>query len=225
MLCHLQHPQVSLKKSPRARSSCSWESLFYFARRFHIEKIRKIPHMTQRNLLLEPFLSQYGEKRGQRHPSWVYPYFFHPQVNLDCCKTHSPCSALAFARTKPDFGAWAAELQDLGQNFMSQAELCEAVCSGKVPFYLCELAAFFSMQGYPLESLLQRNSVQTLMKTVTLPPSPNSPWVYGPEEKCSHPAKQQEENHLPKIKLFSNFFFFFFSHSTSLWVALQARQQ
>lgn len=69
---------------------------------------------------------------------------------------------------------------------------------------------FFSMQGHPLESLLQRNSVQTLMKTVTLPPSPNSPWVYGPEEKCSHPAKQQEENHLPKIKLFSNFFFFFF---------------
>lgn len=129
---------------------------------------------------------------------------------FDCCKTHSPCSALAFARTKPDFGAWAAELQDLGQNFMSQAELCEAVCSGKVPFYLCELAAFFSMQGHPLESLLQRNSVQTLMKTVTLPPSPNSPWVYGPEEKCSHPAKQQEENHLPKIKLFSNFFFFFF---------------
>lgn len=52
-----------------------------------------------------------------------------------------------FARTKPDFGAQAAEGQELGQNFLSQAELCESVCSGKVPFYLCELAAVFFCAG------------------------------------------------------------------------------
>lgn len=45
-----------------------------------------------------------------------------------------------------------------GQNFLSQAELCDSVCSGTLPFYLCELAAVFHCAGpSPRESISEGN--------------------------------------------------------------------
>jgi len=58
----------------------------------------------------------------------------------------------------PDFGFLAGEQQELGQNFLSQAELCSSICSGTLPFYLYELAAIFHCAGpSPRESVSEEN--------------------------------------------------------------------
>lgn len=142
LLSHLQHPQVSLKISKQLQ-------LGIFVSLCQKSSYRKNKENTTYDTKKYPpgavhFLA--GGKRRKTHPSWVYLSSMHGKI-FDCGKTNSPCSVLAFARTKPDFGAWAAERQELGQNFLSQAELCEPVCSGKMPFYLFELAAAFCCAG------------------------------------------------------------------------------
>lgn len=148
MLCHLQNLQMSSKiPKDTARSSSSWESLSHFARSFHVETNKEnIMCDTQKHPPGAIHFSAGKNVEKDTKSEFTFLSSMHRQI-FGCGKTPSPRSVLAFARTKPDFGAWAGERQELGQNSSLQAELRESVCSGKVPFYFYELAAVFRCAG------------------------------------------------------------------------------
>lgn len=145
--------------------------------------------MIRRNILLEPFIFQQG-KMGKKTPNLSSPFFL-------------PCTDRSLVVVKHLHHAQFWRLPEQNQILVPGQEndrnwgriprrrqSCVSLFAlAKCPFISMNLQPFFAARGHPLESLLQRKCVQTLMETVTLPPSPNSPWVHGPEEKCSHPPK------------------------------------
>lgn len=150
-----------VSKNPQKQSMeqhYSWEPSSSFVRSFYVEINKEnISCDIQKHPLQDIHFS--AERKGEKttRPEVTFLPEAHRRVS-GCGKTCSLGSDPVFARTKPDFGFWAGECQELGQNFLSQAELCDSVCSGTLPVYLYELAAVFHCAGpSPGESLSERN--------------------------------------------------------------------
>lgn len=125
---------------------------------FMQKQIRKISRVTYRSNLLEPFIFQ-QEEREKRHAAWVHLSFCSAQKGLSMWQRMFTMLSSGICQNKTRFWLLGRRTTGMGgQNFLSQAELCDAVCSGTLPFYLYELAAVFHRVGpSPRESISEGN--------------------------------------------------------------------
>lgn len=159
--------------------------------------------------------SFFSRKKGGKttRPEVTFLPEAHRRVS-GCGKTCSLGSDPVFATTKPDFGFWAGECQELGQNFLSQAELCDSVCSGTLPVYLYELAAIFHCAGpSPGESLSERNLSKLWWKLLCYLPLNR----FGYTCHTKNAAKNKTANRNPSTNN-QILPWFSFLHFTPLWV-------
>lgn len=214
MSCHLQHPQVSLK-IPKSTEQLQLGIFVPLCQKFSYRKNKlNIRHDTKKH---PPGAIHFSAgRKGEKHTPAEFIFFSMHRCYLWLWQNTSTMLSSGVCQDKTRFWCLGSRRTGVGAEFLVTGRAVWVFALAKFPFIYVNLQPFSSVQGHPLESLLQRKSVQTLMKTVLLPPSPNFLWVYGPEEKCSHPPKWWEEIHPPKIKLFSNFFFHT-PHLSGLW--------
>lgn len=188
MLCHLQNLQMSSKiPKDTARSSSSRESSSHFARSFHVETNKEnIMCDTQKH---PPGAIHFSAgKNGEKDTKSEFTFLSSMHRQIFGLAKHLHHAQFWHLLEQNQILVPGQENDRNWGRIPRRRQSCVSLFAlAKCPFISMNLQPFFAARGHPLESLLQRKCVQTLMETVTLPPSPNSPWVHGPEEKCSHP--------------------------------------
>lgn len=169
--------------------------------------------MTQRNILLEPFISQQG-KKGKKM-SKLTLFFLCTKGTLIVVKHihhvqfwHLPEQNQILVPGQQNDRTW-------GRISCHRQSCVSLFALAKCPFIYVNLQPFFSVQGHPLESLLQRKIVQTLMKTVMLPPLLILLGYVGQEKNAA--THQNGEKKLTPLKQnYSAISFFHTSHLSGL---------
>lgn len=135
-----------------------WESSSPFVRRFHVERNKaNITCGMQKHPSRAIHFS--AGRKGKMTSTLRSPLLLQctdGSLNVAKHVPHAPFQRLPEQNQILTSGQ--GNDRNWGQNFLSQAELCDSVCSGTLPFYLYELAAVLHRaRPSPRESISEGN--------------------------------------------------------------------